>query len=216
MNNNGEMIVSNNDINEIKKALQAITVSHQEVSHIETPVSEIKQIEVKEEGRSSYKIDYVELYYMRHIADRYFPGWSWEVINTEVLGTEAYVIHGRLKWFDNGIQRTGDITAAHRIQKRKDGNGFVNIGNDIKGANTDCMKKAFNTYMNIADDVYRNQVVNLNADEIKSFKKLMIKENFEKSEQGRLLKQVYQGKINKKNINVAKKFVKETKKENKQ
>jgi len=35
---------------------------------------------------------------------------------------------------------------------------FVDIGNDIKAANTDCIKKAFNMYLNIADDVYRNIV----------------------------------------------------------
>ena len=35
---------------------------------------------------------------------------------------------------------------------------FVDVGNDIKAANTDCIKKAFNMYLNIADDVYRNRV----------------------------------------------------------
>ena len=33
----------------------------------------------------------------------------------------------------------------------------MNIGNDIKSANTDCMKKAFNMYLDIANDVYRNE-----------------------------------------------------------
>ena len=50
------------------------------------------------------------------------------------------------------------MTAAHRIQKKKGSSEYVDLGNDIKSANTDCMKKAFNMYMNIADDVYRNQV----------------------------------------------------------
>jgi len=49
------------------------------------------------------------------------------------------------------------MTAGHRIQKQKGTNAFVDIGNDIKAANTDCMKKAYNMHMNIADDVYRNQ-----------------------------------------------------------
>ena len=42
--------------------------------------------------------------------------------------------------------------------KLRDKEGFVDVGNDIKSANTDAMKKAFNMYMNIADDVYRNRV----------------------------------------------------------
>jgi len=50
------------------------------------------------------------------------------------------------------------MTAAHRIMKLRDKEGFVDVGNDIKSANTDAMKKAFNMYMNIADDVYRNRV----------------------------------------------------------
>jgi hypothetical protein len=67
-------------------------------------------------------------------------------------------VHGRLKWYDSGIQRTGDMTAAHRIQRKRGTDEYVDLGNDIKAANTDCMKKAFNMYMNIADDIYRNQV----------------------------------------------------------
>ena len=68
------------------------------------------------------------------------------------------MVHGRLKWFEGGIWREGDCTAAHRIQKKRNSDSFVDVGNDIKSANTDCIKKAFNMYLNIADDVYRNRV----------------------------------------------------------
>ena len=101
------------------------------------------------------------------LADKYFAGWSWIIISTEVLGSEAFVVHGRLKWYEGGIWREGDMTAAHRIQKLKhDPNKFSDIGNDIKAANTDCMKKAFNMYMNIADDVYKNRVDVLTQEDI--------------------------------------------------
>ena len=53
------------------------------------------------------------------------------------------------------------MVAAHRIQKKRGTNEFVDIGNDVKASNTDCIKKAFNMYLNIADDVYRNQVEDL-------------------------------------------------------
>jgi len=95
---------------------------------------------------------------MREVADKEFPGWSWTIEKTEVLGSAAYVVHGRLKWFDEGIWRQGDMCAAHRIQKKRGVDEFVDIGNDVKAANTDCIKKAFNMYLNICDDVYRNQV----------------------------------------------------------
>jgi hypothetical protein len=93
---------------------------------------------------------------MKKIANEQFPGWSWTIIKSEALGVAAYVVHGRLKWLDNGLWRDGDMVAAHRIQTKRGSTEFVEIGNDIKSANTDCMKKAFNVYMDIAADVYRS------------------------------------------------------------
>ena len=122
---------------------------HDKVSMEDTPRSFIK----KKMG-----IDYVEYSYMRSVADKHYPGWSWTIISTETLGSEAFMVHGRLKWFEGGIWREGDCTAAHRIQKKRNSDSFVDVGNDIKSANTDCIKKAFNMYLNIADDVYRNRV----------------------------------------------------------
>ena len=142
-------IIENGALTDINKALKNITKQHKKVSSIATPKAFIKQ---------KMGMDYVEYSVMRDIADKEYPGWSWTVIKTEFAGTEAYVIHGRLKWFDNGVWREGDATAAHRVQKKRGTNDYVDLGNDIKAANTDCIKKAFNMYMNICDDVYRNQV----------------------------------------------------------
>ena len=147
--NNSIALIDKKSITNAKDILKDVTKEHSEISQIKTP----KAYVYKQQG-----FDYVKLEYMRAIADKHFPGWSWTIISTEVLGSEAYVVHGRLKWFDNGIWREGDMVAAHRIQKLKnDPTKFSNIGNDIKSANTDTMKKAFNTYMNIADDVYQKQ-----------------------------------------------------------
>ena len=143
------MIASVDSLEIINGIREMITDKHKRVSKIKTPKPYIK----KKMG-----MEYVEYDYMRSVADKEFPGWSWEVVNTEVLGSEAYVVHGRLKWYDEGIWRTGDVTAAHRVQKKRGTNEFVDIGNDVKAANTDAIKKAFNMYMNIADDVYRNQI----------------------------------------------------------
>ena len=149
MTGNEIMLTDTSSLGVINKALKAITNKHKKVSNIKTPSPFIK----KKMG-----MEYVEYSYMREIADKEYPGWSWTIINTENLGSEAFVIHGRLKWFDNGVWREGDMTAAHRIQKKRGTSEFVDIGNDIKAANTDCIKKAFNMYLNIADDIYRNQV----------------------------------------------------------
>ena len=144
---NGELVTY--DKKELAAVRKAITDKHKHVSELKTPGPYIN----KKQG-----MDYVEYSYMREVADKQFPGWSWTIEKTEVLGSEAYVVHGRLKWFDEGIWRQGDMCAAHRIQKKRGVDEFVDIGNDVKAANTDCIKKAFNMYMNICDDVYRNQV----------------------------------------------------------
>ena len=143
-----------NDVND--SIALSITEHHKTVSNIDTPKFFVK---------NKMGADYVEYSYMREIADKHYPGWSWNIIKSEALGSEAYVVQGRLGWFDNGIWREGDAVAAHRVQTKRDGNGFVDIGNDIKAANTDAIKKAFNMYMNIADDVYRNRVEDLTLTE---------------------------------------------------
>tara|TARA_R100001594_G_scaffold317_1_gene1294 strand:+ start:1469 stop:2086 length:618 start_codon:yes stop_codon:yes gene_type:complete len=149
MSEKGLIINDSSHLDMINESLREITKKHKKVSDMVTPKPHIK----KKMG-----LDYVEYSYMREIADQEYPGWSWTIIKTEMAGSEAYIIHGRLKWFDNGVWREGDMTAAHRIQKKRGTAEFVDIGNDVKAANTDCIKKAFNMYMNIADDVYRNQV----------------------------------------------------------
>ena len=150
MSNNNEVIVIDEQMLEATDTIRkAITDKHKKVSSMSTPKPFIK----KKMG-----MEYVEFSYMREVADKEYPGWSWTIQKPEVLGSEAYVVHGRLKWYDEGIWREADMVAAHRIQKKRGTSEFVDIGNDIKASNTDCIKKAFNMYLNIADDVYRNQV----------------------------------------------------------
>ena len=153
MSNKKEVMVVDEQMLEATDAVRkAITNKHKKVSRLKTPKPFIK----KKMG-----LDYVEFSYMRDVADKEFPGWSWTIEKTEVLGSEAYVVQGRLTWYDEGLWRKADMVAAHRIQKKRGTNEFVDIGNDVKAANTDCIKKAFNMYLNIADDVYRNQVEDL-------------------------------------------------------
>ena len=109
-------IVKIDSLEEINGIRLMITDKHKKVSRIKTPKPYIK----KKMG-----MEYVEYNYMRKVADKEFPGWSWLVIKTELAGGEAYIVHGRLKWYDEGIWREGDVTAAHRIQKKRGTNEFV-------------------------------------------------------------------------------------------
>ena len=181
-------------LKDVEIALKAITKKHKKVSNQETPKKAIKQ--------KQKKYEYVEYSYMRDIADKEFPGWSWTIISSESLGSEAYVVHGRLKWYDCGVWRKGDMVAAHRIQQKTDGSGFVDVGNDVKSANTDCMKKAFNHYMNICDDVYRNMDPTLSNDQIEVLRKLAIKGGGSVGE--KVLKKLENGEINRYNYTASK------------
>mgnify|MGYP003115389829 CR=1 FL=1 len=197
MKNNTPIVVDESMLTATDEIRKSITVKHKKVSFMKTPKPYIKQ---------KAGMDYVEYSYMRDIADKEFAGWSWEIVSTEMLGSAAYVVHGRLKWYDEGIWRTGDMVAAHRIQTKRGTGDFVDIGNDVKAANTDAIKKAFNMYMNIADDVYRNQIEDMElSDEEKNDILVLASEISEEKmsnihiliNKGELNKANYKGSINK-------------------
>lgn len=154
------------------KLFEQITKKHKQVSGIKTPPREVKK---RPDGRGGYQ-DYTEARYMKKLADENYPGWSWEILKAFPLGSEAFVIHGRLMWFEttkNGVlKRSGDMVAAHRVQRSKSSDKFVDVGNDVKAANTDCFKKALSFFMNIADDIYRYEDLDLSKDEIKELLEL--------------------------------------------
>lgn len=201
-----ELSVLHNMLPQIQTELKKVTDKHQKVSDMKTPPSQIS----KKMG-----LDYVEIGYMKHVADTEFPGWNWEIIKSEALGSEAYVVHGRLTYYSAGLKRVGDMVAAHRIQKGRESGTFVDVGNDIKSANTDCMKKAFNMYMNIADDVYKNQVVDLDEKEKMLVNEKMLDAGFPTKEIERIQLNINKGKVNKTNVNELYEWITEQKKESK-
>jgi hypothetical protein len=113
----------------------------------------------KREGPGGRTLDYVDEGYMRQILNTHFPLWSWEIVKYEFLGKESIAVHGRLTILDNGIPRTFDALAAHRIACLKSNGNFVDLGNDMKSANTEAFKVACNRLCNIADDVYRKSIL---------------------------------------------------------
>ena len=108
------------------------------------------------------------------------------------------------------------MVAAHRIQKGRESGTFVDVGNDIKSANTDCMKKAFNMYMNIADDVYRNQIIDLKEEDIILIKEKMIEAKFDENEINRIQVNAKKGKITKLDLNNLLKWIKQGPNKNKE
>ena len=190
MENNTPIIVDESMLSTTDEIRKAITIKHKKVSFMKTPKPYIKQ----KQG-----MDYVEYSYMREVADKEWPGWSWEIVRTENLGSAAYVVHGRLKWYDEGIWRTGDMVAAHRIQVKRGTGEFVDIGNDVKAANTDAIKKAFNMYMNIADDVYRNQIEDMELSDEEKNDILVLASELGDDRMASIHKLINDGQLNKAN-----------------
>ena len=123
---------------------------HDFVSNIPTP-----RVFVKDKGG----FDYVDEAYMRNQLNAHYPIWKWEIIKYEFIGDKAISLHGRLTIVDHGIERHFDSVAAHRIASNQ--KGYVDLGNDLKAANSDCFKVAVNRLCNIADDVYRKIIPDL-------------------------------------------------------
>ena len=136
---------------------------HNNVSNIPTP-----KTFVKDKGG----FDYVDEAYMRHQLNTHYPIWQWEIVKYEFVGDKAIIVHGRLTIVDHGVERHFDSVAAHRIASNQ--KGYVDIGNDLKAANSDCFKVAVNRLCNIADDVYRKQIpdLELSVDKIMAIEKL--------------------------------------------
>ena len=66
---------------------------------------------------------------------------------------------------------------------------------DIKSANTDCMKKALNVYMDIAADVYRSEDPTLDDEQIEKLGTLAKKANIEDD----IVHKIVNGEINNNN-----------------
>ena len=143
INENGSLV-------EVEDVLQS---KHDFVSNIPTP-----KVFVKDKGG----FDYVDEAYMRNQLNSHYPIWKWEIIKYEFIGDKVISLHGRLTIVDHGIERHFDSVAAHRIASNS--KGYVDLGNDLKAANSDCFKVAVNRLCNIADDVYRKRIPDLELD----------------------------------------------------
>jgi len=152
-----ELDMYQSDIESLSDADVNLTAKHQHVSEIPTPQDVVK---------SKNGFDYVDEGYMRWRLNQHYPIWSWEVVKYETLGDKAIVVHGRLKVMDEGVPRSFDSVAAHRIAVARSGSGYVDLGNDLKAANSDAFKVAVNRLCNVADDVYRKQYVDKTLSEL--------------------------------------------------
>jgi hypothetical protein len=169
---------------------ESLSAKHQHVSEDPTPQDVVK-------SRNGF--DYVDEGYMRWKLNQYYPIWSWEVIKYETLGDKAIVVHGRLKIMDEGVPRSFDSVAAHRIAVSRNGSGYVDLGNDLKAANSDAFKVAVNRLCNVADDVYRKQYVDKSLGDVQVNNLMDVIAEMDKKEADQVYKALKSGKINQDN-----------------
>lgn len=126
----------------------------QTISSISTPKPFVKR---RPDG-----LDYVEEKYMRDQLNEHFPVWSWEIKETQFLGSEWVIVTGELQILDNSIPRKFSSIGATRIQFKKGKEhtpeNVVDIDKNVASANTNAFKRAINRLCNICDDVYKKQL----------------------------------------------------------
>jgi len=151
--------------NQLQMQIDNLVSKHKNLSNMEAPKP---YIETRADG-----FDYVDEGYMRALLNENFPIWSWEIKKYEILGDVEIIVHGKLTVIDEGLPRNFDAVASHRIAKNQ--KGYVNISNNLKSANTDAFKVAVNRLCNIADDVYRKQMIdyNLNDKQISNIEEIL-------------------------------------------
>jgi len=107
-------------------------------------------------------LDYVEEKYMRDQLNEHYPVWSWDIVETQFLGSEWCIVTGVLNIVDNSIPRKYASMGAARIQFKKGldhtPENVVDVDKNVASANTNAFKRAINRLCNICDDVYRKQV----------------------------------------------------------
>lgn len=193
MSKMSELAMYNNELQELHdQAIQddVLIQKHQKVSETPTPSDVVK---------SKNGFDYVDEGYMRWRLNKHYPIWSWEVVKYETLGDKAIVVHGRLKIMDEGVPRSFDAVAAHRIAVARSGSGYVDLGNDLKAANSDAFKVAVNRLCNVADDVYRKQYIDKTLDEGQYNSVMNAIAELDKKEADQVYSALQSGKINQDN-----------------
>ena len=101
---------------------QNIALTHGLVSNMKTPKAYIKD---------KMGMDYVEIGYMKQTADRHYPGWSWQIINTEFAGTE--VENNQMFSFSIVADMDASDTAYIRCNAGGEGSKVVDVANGGDG-----------------------------------------------------------------------------------
>ena len=176
-----------------------IRKTHKRISDEATPKPFIK---IKGDG-----YEYVDEGYLRSRLSEEYPIWSWSSAGDDpvrFLGSEWVIVSGSLRIEDNGVVREFFSPGAARIQfksgKAHAPENVVDIDKNVASANTNALKRAINRLTNIADDVYRKQIVDpfLKNGEIEMVESMM--EELDKDIKDKIRDGMKSGEINDENL----------------
>lgn len=122
------------------------------ICNLETPPQCIKQ----RQGRGGLKLSYVEGHYIKRLLNYFFPGaWEFERTGGERVDDQLTVF-GKLTIHCKDGARAVSSTGSAEIKYVKNSKKPVSLGDDWKGAETDCLKKCASCF-GFAADVYSGQ-----------------------------------------------------------
>lgn len=131
--------------------------------------SGLRIIEQRPDGFGG-SLDYIIEAYMRDRLNSYFPGWSWEEGQIQMLGSEWVIVSGHLVILDEHLLAYGKNpperrffgAGASRIQFKRNQlhtpENVIDIDKNVKSANSSALKVAINRLCGIGDDVYRKRI----------------------------------------------------------
>lgn len=155
--------------NKLKKDMVALYKSISNEVTPEVDGSGMKIIEQRPDGFGG-SLDYIIEAYMRDRLNCYFPGWSWEQGQIQMLGSEWVIVSGHLVILDEHLLAFGKNpperrffgAGASRIQFKRNqphtAENVIDIDKNVKSANSSALKVAINRLCGIGDDVYRKRI----------------------------------------------------------
>tara|TARA_Y100000310_G_scaffold15051_1_gene15075 strand:+ start:37 stop:585 length:549 start_codon:yes stop_codon:yes gene_type:complete len=156
------------------------------------------------------KYDYVKEEYLRLKLNEEYPLWSWSPAGNnpvQFLGSEWVIVSGTLRIDEDGFTREFFSPGAARLHyasnKERTLNNIIDTDHSVGSANTNGLKRAINRLTNIADDVYKKQMIDpsldaLDVDEIEMIESMM--EELDEDTKNRIRDLVENWTINKTNL----------------
>lgn len=112
-------------------------------------------------GKGGQEWDYVTGTYIEKVLNFVFAwNWDYEIISQTLVGSkgaEQVITLGKLTVKDDlGHQISKSQNGRKDVAYKKDGSGYLDLGNDYKASSTDCLKKCA-SLLGIASDIYGKQ-----------------------------------------------------------